>query len=464
MSKNNNKTLKTYNNIKYANENVEGYYGNNTWHLELKKNSEIIGILLQNLNYFNNINVNLDQVITTLCSLMNYCKNRYNFFTLPDRFVTIRNELSKEKTESILFILSNTDILDIKYVDDKLNVKLNRDIVAKDEYLNYKKEAFYFSDCRVYDRCCKDGTIFFFPPTKKTILRNIRFTLLGLTVASYQLQKQNNILQNIPNIERPDITYMEIPIDEICYITKCDKRLIYKYLKELCKNTNYVSKHDKVYIDSKGMKHYYNNAYKECDLTKVDTDNLEEGHPKVTNNSIILYNDNFKLSNTGKYITKNLEKYKAMYKRIKLFLSIDKVSYKFKDKFIKEDTKEYNYKSYIDEDIQVSEAFFNEEFKCGRNISLSEIRGLKNSTRKNPIKFKVKNIDKLPFQKLCKHLKEILDYLEECEDNVLNYYTKLSTQLINRIQFYIQQYKQENSLSTKYNTLIRYNLESIANI
>lgn len=325
--------------IDNAEVTVDTYYTRMAWYKSEKKHSFVMGIMLKYAHTFMRFGFSVDDAVKTLCSLYNF-SNVTTFHRLPDRYLTMRNKLSKSKTEKIIYLLSKTSILDIDYDNSGYTlVKLNRKLLNSDNYFIIKCKQFFHNDYATEMKCQDEiGTVLYSTYSNNFLLTQRKRHILGLTVAynklleDYLMSNDRLALKNEGKL-REDISYVEIPISVISRVLRIKEKNIMKYVHKLYDQTNYIAQHNEIYIDTehtdfKGNTyiepHYINSAYRNCKLENATTATLEEGHPDVTEYSAIIFNGNFKKSKTGQYVEKHLYEYMEYVKRELYFMSIDK--------------------------------------------------------------------------------------------------------------------------------------------
>ena len=446
----------------FANQTVEEYYNNRTWHLEEKKNSQVMGIILKYGTLFKQYGISIDNVIKTLCSIYNFGHNQKSYFALPDKFVTFRTCMSRNKTHQVVNILSKTDILDVKYSGNTILVKLNNRLLEYDDYFQRKADKFSNQDEKILSYCkSKYGYVSYSPYVRKTVVNHWKKTILGITIAYNDLMdefiKSKNNNPYAKYNDREDIRYIEVPIDIICRALKVSEAKVMTYLCKLAKFSNYISKHDKVYIDTELLKHYYNEEYKECDLSKVYKVELEEGHPEVTKYSYILYRAEFDLSKVGKYINAHLDEYKEIVKRELLFIDIDKFNNSYKnfeveDNKIDEDNNENNFyndnfklhhkKVALSDDAKSAlDEYFDEEFRCGSIVDFDKIHQKPTDIeeyKKIKVVANVKKIRKLSFEDTCKQIKKIIEDFPTNRKKDLSYVIRVLKDTVKRLYEWLE--------------------------
>lgn len=451
-------SIKFAENTIFANQTVEEYYSTKTWHLEEKKNSQVMGIILKYGTLFNQYGISIDNVIKTLCSIYNFGHNQKSYFALPDKFVTFRTCMSRNKTHQVVNILSKTDILDIKYSGNTILIKLNNRILEYDDYFQKKADKFSNQDEKILAYCkSKYGYISYYPYARKTVVSHWKKSILGITLAYNDLmdeyiESKNNNPYAVKYNNRADIRYIEIPINIICRVLKVSETKVMTYIYKLAKFSNYISKHDKVYIDTNTIQHYYNEEYRKCDLAKTYKTELEVGHPEVTKYSYILHKPEFNETKIGKYVNDNIEEYKEIVRRELLFIDIDKFNDTFKN--FEDETDNSNENDNIDNyyndnfnlhhrDLSLSDdaksaldEYFDEDFKCGSIIDFDKIHQKPISVeqyKKIKLVVNAKKISKLSFENTCKQIKKIIENFPDNRKKDLSYLIRVLKDTVKRL-------------------------------
>lgn len=469
--------IEEYNDVMVAYNSVDSYYNNQkwNWYSDIKKQSQVMGKLLPFANLFSNLNVDIDSAITTLVSLFNYAKNKSRYYKLPDRFLTLRNQLSKNKTTQIVYIFAKAGLVDIKREGNDIWVKLNTKILCNDIYLRTKINKFKKTDMQKLKVCRREyETVFFYPYTKKTVYNLLKRDVLGITLAFNNLLNpyKPEILKRIENTygKRQDIMYVEVPTKLISRILHIKETQLINYVSKLYKFTNYISKHDKVYIDSVNMEHFYNELYKFCDLADVKDIKLEDGHPEVTPNSAIIHISNFKNSKVGKYVLAHIEEYKTTIIRELNFIKLDSLisgtNFKiediigtFEDETNKEDIiEEITNRDIKKSDIPVEYRDFvfgdSEKQQCTiiNRTALNENKIIDKRTKW----LKIEHPESLSFPKCCSFISTILEKLKDCANDEVGHYLKLFNKVKETFDEWVSKYKSMNNLDYVYEELDNY--------
>lgn len=312
----------------YADKHYYNFYKELSWYRDYKKQSQVLGILYKYSHLFNQLGVTLDKVIITLCSLINYSNNKL-MEQLPDRYLVIRNQTSRNTTNQIIYILSLCGLLNMEIRCNNVFYKLNKDILNMDPYIKVKSKSLFKSDAKVIIRCVDENYLFYYPYAKKTILKNLKQLIFGITLAYNRLGYEYlNTERRKTDInlygERLDIEYMEVPVHIISRVTNIKPSIIMNYIRRLCKSSNYISQHKLAYVPTNNVDNYYNRDYKWCDMIKGINVDLPYGHCPLTPYSVIIFRDNFENNKIGKNSYKRLEEYKQLVIRELFFINIDK--------------------------------------------------------------------------------------------------------------------------------------------
>lgn len=473
--------LETTNDIMTAYNSVDSCYDDQkwNWYSDIKKQSQIMGRLLPFANLFKALNTDIDSAIITLVSLFHYPKNKSRYFKLPDRFLTLRNQLSKNKTTQIVYIFAKAGLVDIKREGNDIWVKLNTKILCNvnDYYFRMKCKRFKKIDKQKLNICKKEyKTVFYYPYTKKAVDNIRKRSVLGLTIAFNMLLEpfKPDALKQLEETfgKRQDIMYVEVPVKLIARILGISEIQLRNYIYKLYKFTNYISKHDKVYIDSNNIKHFYNDFYKYCDLANVKNIELEDGHPEVTDNSAIIHINNFENSKVGKYVLAHIEEYKATIIRELNFLKLDSLisgtNFKIEDIMgteedidIDEEEKRNNEnknrdikKSNIPLEAQdfVFDDAGNQQCAIINRTALSEKRIIDKRTKW----LKIEHPESLTFPQCCSFINTILEKSKDCANDEVGHYLKLFNKVKETFDKWVSKYKSMNNLDYVYQELDNY--------
>lgn len=421
---------------------INNYYKNKQWcwNRDLKSNSEVMYYLFLHKQELDDINVSIESAVISLTALL-YIVKTSSYVRLPNRFIAIRAKLSRKQVYYLFNILSLTDLLNIKINNNKMYVKINKNILLKDKYMIHKCKQVYKSNFLALDKIREEqGSVYFSSYCNRVFYLNWKQVIFGFTYYyNYMYKEYLTSKQRYEDIqkygERTDIQYMEIPIHILKNVLNTTEEKILMYVRTLCKISNYVSTHNKVYIDSNNIEHYYNHEYKKCNLDKYNTAIYEEGRPIVTKYSIILHTSNFYNSNIYKHIINNEQEYReAIIEEIQKLNNCD---------YVKNETK--TYKSNIINIVkinQIAKKYVGKLDKLRENsqihtYNLSNIFG----------RYKVSdNLDKYSFKELITHTDRLLYYQESCKECDLNYYSKTITKCINAMKEMYNKYKNDKQI------------------
>ena len=469
---------------------VDSFYENQkwTWHYQDKKNSQVIGRLLRYSEILKSLHLSIDTVVVTLCSLFHYTRNKSNYFILPDRFITMRNQMSKDKTIQMIYTLEKCELIYTKRDGNDIWVKLNMDILSKDPYFKIKCKEFAIIDEMKLRKCIEEfNTVYYHPYTINTVRKSLRENILGISLAYSELIDVFRVddLKDDQQIygKRQDISYIEVPVNLIAKILKTSPKKIASYVAKLYQYAQYISKHDKFYIDkiattnitekttSLVIPHYYNLFYKDCELEefKKDETKLEDGHPIITEYSAIIHNEVFLDSRTGQNVIKRIQYYKDMVLRYLKFVYMDTLL----------EGKDINDIDFIDDPTvpiieeekitifkdQIPKDYL-EVFNLNRDAKNFDVEDLskihtKVESVKKEIRLRIKDISKLTFNKVCKYLSQALDKMTECKDKDLRYYTRLINELQNRFKYLVDIHRKKDTMAYVYEVLNKYSNSSI---
>lgn len=475
---------------------VEKLYNRKSWYYFYKKDSQIINLILENYDWIRGTGISVDDIIKTFCSILNYLytKNK-EFFRVPDRYLTIRNQLSRQLTEKIIILLAKSNIIDLLYVDSELWIKLNWNLIDNDEFIEWKRKSFLKSDAKAIIKCEeKYNNVYFYSYTKKTIYKHLRRAILGLSLAYSLLRdevcgtsKLNNT-QNVKINKRDDIMYIDLPLDIICNITHKDEYEIMAYICQLCKNTNYISRHNKSYVDSiNGTQlqldsHFVNNEYKKFDLKYVIHNEEENNkyyeddwgvqwdkeHYPVKENSLILYIDNFNNSETGKFINKHIKEYMDIIKIELLFKDMQRTSnsyyeYGLFNTYIEDLKKENIYEKGLDlvkADYNKSMTVINLPAITQRVDKKDTVIITSDEEVDTRLKFKVDSIQNWKFTKCGKMLRVMLNKMSMHKGNT-RYMESIFNKIVDRFKYWCNRAKKLNKMDIVYNCIEAYQLQGI---
>lgn len=456
----------TLNNTQYARKNALNYYGTNkTWYLNNKQNSPILGSLLKLQKALENRGVDIDTAIKVICSLYNFSKCK-TYFKIPERYLVERSQTSLKTIYALIPILGMMDykILEYRYSGGYIEVEINYENINNDKYVSTKCDRFLKSDRKIYKKLMEDvKTIFFYPFTERTRNKHLKELIFGITYWYNELVReyitpQEKLEDEAMYGKREDIMYVEIPIHFICVLTGLKPDKILQYIHKLCNSSNLIAKHDRTYIDG-SQKHYYHDLYKLKNVTKlVDVkDNIEEeGKPKITPYSYIIFKDNFIKSKMFKYIDNHEQEFKCTIMRMLLHNQVEKANGKSFNEYMNVNSW-YIYRDEV-ETIVKNETNFNfsdnNKFKETVDIYDSKNSGMSICDRSKLRKVHIEDdeftkqfivtetkINNTNVFSLCYLMKKLIQTTCKCSNKNIKHYIKMFKLVRNKIQCSLNEFK-----------------------
>ena len=464
-----NNNLKQIDAVDIAYDLVPVYFKKNTLKYDLLEKSILAGEILKFKEELEFKNITIEQAMLAICSFYNLYKEN-NYYKVPDRFLARRLQISTSKIQSIFYILNKSNIIDIKIVDGDIWTKLNNNLLEKDEYFKYRCTKSLKRDKKVLKNIGPYG-IYSSELTDNYFFKHLRETILGITIAynnligkTFNSDRRNQDLAMYG--ERTDIKYLEIPIHIIIRETKLPEKYIRYYIKQLLDNADYAAKRDRVYQSNIYDSTYYWENYKSASLVDYKEAKKDDDRLLVTENSIILFVDNFNRTHTGQNVNKNLDYYtkvvvhslqQVLDQNILIEEDYQKVNYIVKD---------YLERSMIDRLIENSESNFSKEDLKKYNKEKSQLIDpnklkLRNRGSKDFGGHKIKvNFTKLNIDKAIKALSLALFQLESLDipKRQIKYNDKLITKLITYIKDKLDTIKQSSLVLFKHYEKYLYSL------
>ena len=442
------------------------------WQKNLKLNSDVFAILIQNKEKFQNkfYNIRIEKVINILSTLMSYCElyNIYTYTRVPDRLLGKRSQLSRDTIRYILNELRKLNLVNIKIKSGKVLFKLP-DFVLQDEYFKYQNKKYKNKvNYKAVESEIKFKTLFFDDRHISTLNAHQRETILGISTAYTELVKDtiNGVIrtQDIKLYgERQDIKYIQVPIPILSIILNKSEAKLNRYMDHFCNGCDYITKHDRVYVESKNSSNYYNELYKQYNLESTKDITLDDTHPIITDNSYILFMENYKTTKTYKKVTKNMDYYRDLLQNyISLYnagllndLYIQDKNDTIDNMIEESNNQETNIMNDCDFEFNENSNKSQQEVKTDiriykDNMSIIDIDYYKEDKLyyKSDIKFNMKDMTIIKaISKIKVALKRISDIEITLCNREYNRYVTIITKLTNWIQNGLDYFKNNNKLS-----------------
>ena len=413
-------------------DNLVSIYEPNTITRELKRKSKVCAKIYLSKAYLDFYNIDIDKALKVIEAFLHcpYMNNK-NYNRIPTLYLAIRAGLSEEKINAIFMLCEILKLIKIKK-DSNNNIFVKfLPIVLNDPWLEEKFYYFEFSNIKAYDKVYYEKkSIYHNGISITTYNKNIRKAIVEITIAFNELMCTDPVLRNTYYINgnRLDILYAICPIDLIAFMLGISVKKVKEELNKLCNKTNIVSKHDKVYVDTQGLKHYTNSDYKWFNKETI-TENtiLEEGHPPVDEYSIIWHTKNLENSKYYKHYKKNkssiMEKTRnalVLY-TLKNYIDIkEETILTEEEKKIEQEEKVYqeNNQKLSEEDIEKCENIVFNGY--GSIVTLDKLQNIENKKFK-PTLYNKETLDNMNVPKLINGLIKTMYSLVNCGRNALNY-------------------------------------------
>lgn len=331
-----------------ANINLKEVINERSWHYKSAIESKVLQILYNYEEIFNSLDISFNDLYRTILATYWYTLE-YNLTTytrVPNRFLVDVSHLSKDKVDNIMLILSSTDLLDIKQEKFYLLFKLNLELFKEDEYTNIRLKTVSKSLATKLLKVMENKNSIYFYDYNKIIKRRKLLENILCMMLAYSELNQEKLFTGTRFVKTDDriveIMYAECPTELIAYINKMSVKRLRQYLKRVCHSTNYIKQHDKMYSDILRDKdnrlkeieyspsHYLNKNYKNYELSNwrymCDRNGncYEYNHPRVTQDSYILFMENFRNCSMGKRVLAKYKQFKKIIISQQQFISIYK--------------------------------------------------------------------------------------------------------------------------------------------
>lgn len=307
-----------------------------------KKDSEILYRLTSKIKYIKQYRIQTDMIVKCLCSLI-YYTNSKQFFRLPDRFICRRLQTSRQVVYNIIHLLSICGIVAQTMEKGYILVKINWSLFRQKD----KKTGKYKLTDPYIAHCLKK-----FNKADKDCLENVKdefdSVFLKLFEHEYKNFKTNQTILEISMVytkllehqyfsqtyledreaygdNKAGLQYIQVPYILISYLTGLSQKEIEKHLYDLCKHTNYITFHERIYDTKITNKYgeiialgdnYYNEYYIQFDLAENGNILLNEDHPIVNHESYIIFKEKFEMSLVGSGVLENIEQNEDLWEQL----------------------------------------------------------------------------------------------------------------------------------------------------
>lgn len=277
-------------------DNLVSPYEPNIILRNLKYQSQVCAKIYLSKAYLDMYNISIDKALKILEAFLNCPYLKPNFYIkIPTRYLSIRGQIGLKKINALFNLYEVLGFIITKKDREGTYAKVTP-LVLNDPWL---KEKFYYNEYqnnKAY-MIAKDikENLYHYNIDQNTKNKNIRRSIIEITLAFNHIIETDPVLHNQYYINgiRTDIVYAICPVKFIAFMLGISEKKVRKELNKLCNKTNFISKHDKMYIDSFGKKHYTNYEYKYFNKEIITKDTkFEDGHPIIDEDSIIWHEIN----------------------------------------------------------------------------------------------------------------------------------------------------------------------------
>ena len=431
---------------------------------KLKYNSRLCATIMGCKRFFIYNNIRIDLVLKT-CKVIFYDCRRHKYLSkLSTRPICYRCQISFTQLKIILDVLERFNFINLRYINGEPFITLNTNF-KNDCWVRDLSKRFIKITESAYMKCRNDGIgLYFYSKSSKTIRKNIRQSIIDITLGYNELYPTTYGINNgVTYNMRADIAYYEVPVNLIASMNNMNVTDIRRYLNYMCLKTPIISKHDKVYVDNDISKHYVNDRYStDCWVEDIKNVELEEGHPPVTENSIILHWEPFKNSKYYNRYLKNRNRIKSDIERyikvkgVKEDLEEDFNETAYINKLTKKHSKQFNLNNEQDEREAAALELLNPEHATGYITTQKSLQFCQDITSK-PYMLNKNIIDNMEISELFWAMKNTLENIMYIGKRALKRQGQQLEYIIKRIPKVVWDLaKQKPKLARKWKKRIEY--------
>lgn len=292
-------------------DNLVSIYEPNSIIRNLKQESPVCAKIYLSKAYLDIYRISIDKALKLLEAYVHcpYLKaNTYN--KVPTKYLAIRVQIGLKKITTLINLFKILGFIEVK--TDKIGttyIKVTSEVL-NDPWLQEKLFYNEFQNNKAYYIACNiNENLYHYKISLKGKNKNIRRSIVEITLAFNHLLKTDPVLHNKYYINgvRTDLIYAICPVKLIAFILGVSEKKVRKELNKLCNKTNFISKHDKMYVDSWGKNHYTNSDYKYFNKETITKDTVfENGHPIIDQDSIMWHEENLEKCKYYKSFKKNM--------------------------------------------------------------------------------------------------------------------------------------------------------------
>lgn len=328
---------------------------------ELRAKSKPFLTLCSSRDHYAPANVSIYQLqalVQLLINLDSNVKNSYQktLHLVPDRIAARKLKISRSTLNFIIKRLSKdfAEYITFKKCNGVWNYKLNAPLL-EDEFFMKLASTRFKNDFKVAYELARtgNGSMYFDKLSDDVFNRKFNSSLLAFQFAYYEIcsphyntaETNQRLAETDDEDKRTDITYLELPMHIATIALNCSEYDIIKAMSNLTSHTDYISKHNKVYINLESGVHDYKNENYRKAVPKASTNSayfiqdstrcIGESHNTVSSYSYILFNEKFANSRMRRDVLRKLPMYRILVKdAVKIYNHLkEKAKSHFKDDF-----------------------------------------------------------------------------------------------------------------------------------
>ena len=257
------------------------FYGPNAKLKEQGKDSKILIELYKIAPIMIRLGINVYNVITALSVFRSLRITKHigtnTYMRVPDRLLSYRCHLSRNKVELLIAILTKTDLIKKVKIGrmGEMYVILDEKLICNDKYFIEKHKIYHGTNRGYMYLLSRDniGSFYFDPVSNPTKAMKLTEKIMFLTMAynrfiTPEIYRNTNRDQQYEH--RSDIIYAKIPIRMLSSILGLSQAQIMSHIRKITANCSWMKLHKLSYADNDNGPAYYDNFYQEREKVSVE--------------------------------------------------------------------------------------------------------------------------------------------------------------------------------------------------
>lgn len=257
------------------------FYGPNAKLKEQGKASKILIELYKIAPIMIRLGINVYNVITALSVFRSLRITKHigtnTYMRVPDRLLSYRCHLSRNKVELLIAVLTKTDLIKKVKIGrmGEMYVILDEKLICNDKYFIEKHKIYHGTNRGYMYLLSRDniGSFYFDPVSNPTKAMKLTEKIMFLTMAynrfiTPEIYRNTNRDQQYEH--RSDILYTKIPIRMLSSILGLSQAQIMSHIRKITANCSWMKLHKLSYADNQNGPAYYDNFYQEREKVTVE--------------------------------------------------------------------------------------------------------------------------------------------------------------------------------------------------